>query len=401
MNILYLHQYFKTPAQPGGTRSYWITKELISRGHKVTVISSSLFFSEKNAKKNIDGIEVIYINAPYKNTMGPFRRFLSFSQFMVKATWIALFAKDIDLVIATSTPLTIGLPALVLRLFKRIPYIFEVRDLWPEVPIQMGGLKNPLLINLAISFEKLIYKKALHIIALSPGMQEGIIKKGAAPEKISMIPNMAKIDKFWPREPNQKILKEYSINPQSFKVIHFGSMNIANGLDYILKAALIIKQEIKDSNIEFIFLGDGRDKKRCTEIVERDGLKSVFFLDKVPMDITSEIVNICNISLVPFLNLPVLATNSPNKLFDSLSAGKPVIVNSAGWTKDMVEIHKIGAYVNPNKPDELAQLIISWKDKPEEVKNMGKNARDLALRKYDKKILCKQFADIVDYYIKK
>lgn len=396
MRVLYIHQFFKTPAQPGGTRSYWIANELIKRGYEVTMISSSLFTSEKKTIKNEDGINVIYLNAPYKNTMGVFRRFISFMQFMIRATCVALKQKDIELVIATSTPLTIGFPALVLGFVKKTPFIFEVRDLWPEVPIQMGGLKNPILKKLAISLEKYIYKKAEHIIALSPGMKYGIVKAGIPSEKISMIPNMAKIDKFWPRDINEDIFKEYSLKPDTFKVIHFGSMNIANGLDYILNAVIFLNQQMNENSIEFIFLGDGRDKYRCIEIVKKNKLKNVHFFKKVPMDITSELVNLCHASLVTFLNLPILSTNSPNKLFDSLSAGKPIIVNSNGWTKDMVEKYNIGAYVNPEKPEELAKLIIEWKNNPELVKQMGQNARKLAIEKYDKSILCKEFLDIVD-----
>jgi len=228
MKVLYLHQYFTTPQEPGGTRSYWISQELISRGHEIVMISSSQKIAQKKIEKIIDDIKVIYLKVPYDNKMSIFQRLISFIKFMFRSTREVLKQKDVDLVIATSTPLTIGFPALVVNWFKKTPYLFEVRDLWPEVPIQMGGLKNPVLKKLAITFEKRIYKKAKHIVALSPGMRDGIIVAGTPAEKVSMIPNMAKIDKFWPRDPNSSVCEMFNLNKDTFKVIHFGEIGRAS-----------------------------------------------------------------------------------------------------------------------------------------------------------------------------
>src|SRR5690606_6991936 len=147
-----------------------------------------------------------------------------FLEFMWRSSTIALKMKNIDLVIATSTPLTVGLPALLLKKIKRIPFIFEVRDLWPEVPIQMKGIKNPLIIKLLKWFEKAIYKNASHVVALSPGMAEGVIKREIDEKKVSIIPNMAKIECFWPREKNLQLIKDFGLRENSFKIIHFGSL---------------------------------------------------------------------------------------------------------------------------------------------------------------------------------
>lgn len=395
--ILYLHQYFKTPSQPGGTRSYWIARELISRKHEVTMIAGNQNISKRKEVHEIDGIRVIYLRIPYDNSMGIIRRLWSFFNFMVASTVTAFNQKHVDLVIATSTPLTIGFPALVMNWIKRVPFLFEVRDLWPEVPIQMGGLRNSFLIKLARKFEKLLYEKAIHIVALSPGMKDGVVNTGIDSEKVSMIPNMAKIDKFWPRKVNSSFFDKYRINQNSFKVIHFGAMGQANGLEYIIEVAGLLQND-DINHINFLFLGDGAVKKQLEERAEDEGLENVFFLGKRPMDETSEIVNACDVSLVTFKNLPILTTNSPNKLFDSLSAGKPIIVNSNGWTKKMVEDYKCGFFVSPSNPKELKDLLLKICGDKDKLRMLGMNSRKLAENKYDKSILCKKFVDLIESF---
>lgn len=392
MKILYIHQYFTTPKEPGGTRSYWISKELIKDGHKVTMLTTSSKIESKTERVNVDGIDVIYLKVPYSQYMSVFKRLLSFMSFMLKSAWMALKEKDVNLVIATSTPLTIGFPALVVKKIKKTPFLFEVRDLWPEVPIQMGGLKNELLINLALWFEKTIYKNAIHIIALSPGMSEGVIKRDIAPEKVSMIPNMSKIDVFGSREKNWALGGKLGLKKDTFKVVYFGAMGLANGMDYIIDGIEHLKD---DKEIEFVFMGGGSSEPALKEKCESLGIRNLHFLGGFGLEELSEIVNICDTSLVTFADLPILATNSPNKLFDSLSAGKPIIVNSPGWTKDLVEQNECGLFVDPKNPKDLADKIVFLKENPEKCTLFGSNARRLAETKYDKSILCRKFADVV------
>jgi glycosyltransferase involved in cell wall biosynthesis len=392
MKILYIHQYFRTPRERGGNRSYWIAQELIKNGYKVTMLTTSTDISSKIEKKTINGIDVIYLKTPYNQKMNFLDRLSSFLSFMFRATRVAIKMNKIDLVIATSTPLTIGFPALVLKKVKKTPYIFEVRDLWPEVPIQMGGLKNPYLIKFANWFEKYIYENACHIVALSPGMADGVRRKGVLDSKISIISNMAKIDAFWSREKNFDLMEHFGLRKDSFKVIHFGALGLANGAMTIIESAKLLKGS---SEIEFVFIGGGSTEEDLIKECKKHGITNVHFLGSFAMDKTSEIVNICDLSVVSFMDLPILFTNSPNKLFDSLSAGKPIIVNSAGWTKDLVEQSNCGFYVDPNRPQELVDRILYLQLNPEIVNNMGIASRKLAERKYDKSILSKQFVDVV------
>ena len=392
MNILYVHQYFVTPQEPGGTRSYWLAQELIKNGHKVTMLTSSSKFSEDIKVVQVDGIEVVYIKEDYDQNMSVSRRLKAFLKFMYKSSVLGLKQKDIDLVIATSTPLTIGIPALILKWFKNKPFVFEVRDLWPEVPIQMGAIKNSWTIKTTRLLEKTIYKNASRVIALSPGMQDGVVKY-IPKEKTSMIPNMAKMDEFWPRGKNDQLMEKLGLKIDSFKVVHFGSLGLANGAHSIIESAKLLKNR---EDIEFLFVGGGSTENDLIEEVEKNNLKNVKFLGKFPMTDVSEIVNFSDVSVISFLDLPILYTNSPNKLFDFLSAGKPIIVNSAGWTKDIAEEYHCGYYVNPNHPEELVQKVLYLKDNPDVVDKMGQNARKLAETVYDKSILCKKFVEVIE-----
>lgn len=392
MNILYIHQYFNTPEESAATRSYWISQELIKDGHQITMITSSSEICEAEIEKQIDGIRVIYLKEPYDQGMSLAKRLKAFFGFVRKSIRVVKKQRGIDLVIATSTPLTVGLIALYVKQFRKIPYIFEVRDLWPEVPIQMGAFKNPFIINAARWLEKKIYRNAEHVVALSPGMQDGVIKY-IHPDRVSMIPNMSKIDKFWPRKKDLELMRELGLKKYSFKIVHFGSLGLANGAASIIESARYLEN---DRTIEFIFIGGGSQEQELKNLCLKYELTNVRFLGHFPMQQTSEIVNFCDISIVSFKDLPILYTNSPNKFFDSLSAGKPIIVNSAGWTKKIVEEYGCGAYVNPGKPGELVSKIRYFQAHPDIVIQMGRKSRELAENKYDKSILCKQFVEVVN-----
>lgn len=360
-------------------------------GHQVTMITTSPSINQKMKIEFIDGVKVIYLRVPYDQSMGLLARLKSFLSFMIKSSLAALKEKSIDFTIATSTPLTVGFPALILKWVAKKPFIFEVRDLWPEVPIQMGALRNPFLIKMLRKLERIIYREATHIVALSPGMKDGILKY-VEKKKVSMIPNMAKIEVFGNRDKKIKLHKQLKFKSDTFKVVHFGALGKANGAMSIIETAIILKN---NPSIEFVFLGGGANEKDLKIKCIKHDLNNVKFLGNFPMNITAEIVNLCDVSIVSFLDLPILYTNSPNKFFDSLSAGKPIIVNSAGWTKELVEKYNCGKYVDPKNPSDLANVIQEFKNSPEKVKEFGMASRRLAEDKFDKSILCKEFVSVV------
>jgi len=397
MRLLYIHQYFKTPDEPGGTRSYWIAKALVEKGHDVTMLTGNTINSSQKLieKKSIDGIKVVYIRNTYSNKMKSMARILSFIKFSILSTFAALRIRKVDLVFATSTPLTIGIPALFLKWFKRKRYVFEVRDLWPEFPIQMGAIKSNFLKTILYSFEKLIYKNSEYVITLSPGMKEGVDKYKINGLKTTVISNMSKPNEFYPRPANIDIIKQFNIDTNNFNVIYFGAMGLANGLDFIIKAAKVAK-DIAAKKVQFILVGSGYCEKELKEMSQEYNLENVSFLGEHPMNIVSELVNICNCSFVCFRKLEILNTNSPNKFFDSLSAAKPIIVNSTGWTKELVENNNCGLFVNPDEPKDLIKKIQFLITNKQVYAEMCNNSRNLAISDFHRNKLVNKVINILE-----
>ena len=397
MKIVYIHQYFCTPEEPGATRSYWFARELVKRGHEVVMVTSTNAAHPNAGREVIDGIEVEYVKNEYSNYFSQWKKVWSFVRFMRSSIVRASKEGNVDVVYATSTPLTVGIVALWLKWRKGWKYIFEVRDLWPEFPIQVGAIKNRFVIWALRRLEKKIYAKAEFVVALSPGMRDGVLQAGTPMDKVCVIPNMSKPDEFYPHKRSQEIVERFGLRTDKFNIVHFGSMGVANGLMYIIDAAQLLRDKHID-DVNFVFIGDGATLPKLQARVEQEGLRNVQFLGEYKMSVVSEIVNCCDASITSFLDLSILYTNSPNKLFDSLSAGKPIIVNSAGWTKDLVEKENCGCYVDPHNPQDFVDKILVMKGNKDLLEMWGKNARRLSLEVFDKAKLSKQMAEIVEKY---
>ena len=398
MKVLYIHQYFNTPGEYGGGRSYWISKELLRRGHHVTMITSTKTNHPNGKRIDVDGIDVVYVKSPhYDNHLSIARKIWAFVGFVFQGIRACMKEKDVDLVYATSTPLTVGAIALWLKWWKGWRYVFEVRDLWPEFPIEIGAVKNGLAIWWLRKFERRIYNQAEHIIALSPGMKEGVIKAGTPEWKVTMVSNMSNIEMFYPHEANMEIANIFGIDRSKFNVVYFGSLGRANGLLYIIEAARRLK-DMLDDTVCFLLLGSGATDSIIEEKISEYKLTNVRLMGRHKMGVVAEVVNCCDASIVTFLNLSVLNTNSPNKFFDSLAAGKPVIVNSSGWTKDIVEKNNCGFYTDPEKPEQLAEKLLDVKDDKQLRETWGDNARKLALEEYNKDILTAKLAEVLEKY---
>jgi len=405
IRILYIHQYFSTRLGTTGTRSYEFSKYFISKGHDVTVITSNFALnsiieidrSKFIQKINIEGINLIIINIKYSNYMNYHRRIFSFILFTLFSSYMAIKQKNIDVVFSTSTPLTIGIPGILLSRLKKIPFVFEIRDLWPDIPIAIGAIKNKLLITLARYLEKICYREAKKIIVLSKGMLEFLKKRKVPLAKLIIIPNCADLELFKPEKKNNELRKVFNLE-HKFIAIHSGAMGYVNGLEIVVNSAKILKEK-KENNIVFLLIGDGKEKQRLKQLVKLWGLKNVLILDAVPREKLPEILATANLGLMLVRNIKIFETNSANKFFDYLSAGKPILVNYGGWMKEVLEHYKAGVSVEPDNPRAMVETILKLKDDPKWCEEMGRNARKLAEDKFDRIKLTKRLEKIFDEVI--
>jgi glycosyltransferase involved in cell wall biosynthesis len=387
MRILYIHQYFNTPEEGGGTRSYEFARSLVKRGHKVTILTGSkLNDSLANGKKKtdeyIEGVHVIYLKTPYSTYMPFKKRLYSFMDFSIRAILAGIRIKRYDLIFATSTPLTVAIPGIILSFLRRVPMVFEVRDLWPEVPIQIGVIKNSLLIKFLRWFEAFTYRHSNHIIALSPGMAKGILATGVAIDKVTMIPNFCNLDFFKPEKSNINNLGklEYNNNPI---IAYCGAISYANNLELIIHAAEKL-QKMNNPAI-FVIAGEGSLKPKLEKLTKVKKLKNVVFLGKINKYEVVELYRKAIACLILFKNLPILSTNSPNKFFDALAAGRPIITNMGGWIGNLVENYKIGFSLENDNPQAIIEAVEKLTSmNKNQLEEMGQNARELAAEKFNR-----------------
>ncbi len=400
MHILYLHQYFATPDGATGTRSYEFARRWVRAGHNVTVITGHYDIGGLKYTKEpqlIDGIKIFISGAKYSNKMSFLKRITVFISFIFSAFVRGLRQKNVDVVLATSTPLTIGIPAVLLKWVKNRPFVFEVRDQWPEIPIEMGIIRNKLLIKLLLWLEKTIYKNASAIIALSPGMAEGIkAVLGKVEKPVAVIPNSCDIEVFSPDIDGSDIRKRKGWQ-NKFMLLHTGAIGKANGLDFLIDAA----QKLKDNkDINFVIIGDGSEKQRLAETAEKLKLGNVEFLESVSKRDLPKYIAAADVSLVIFANYPVLEHNSANKFFDSLAAGKPILLNYSGWQRKILEGHQAGFGCEQGDLQKFCDNILYLYNARQSLENMGMNSRQLAVNMFNRDALAEKVLEILKSFKK-
>lgn len=390
MRILYFHQYFLTPEQAGGTRSYEMAKRLVARGHQVTMVTSDYGLKPKPGKREvkvINGMRVIYLPVPYSNDMGFARRILAFGLFVLRSSQCAL-QEPCDIVFATSTPLTITVPGLIASTRRRVPYVFEVRDMWPDVPIAMGFLKNRLAQRFALWLEAVTYRRARHIVALAPGMKDEIVAKGIASSKISVIPNGCDVELFAAaRDTGAEDLRKQL--PESARgatlVVFAGMLGLANGVRYLADLAAAMSRLTPD--VVFIVCGHGKDRDLLERQATTSGVmgKTFFMLGSTPKVDVARWMTIASASICLFSGPEVLFRNAvQNKFFDSLAAGLPVACNFIGWQTRIASEADVGVYLDPQDADLGAKALLDALSSPDWLGAARSKCLELATTRFNR-----------------
>lgn len=384
MKIVYFYQYFSTPKGSWGTRVYEFTKEWVEQGHEVTVVTSIYSKSDLVASKLIedqkfDGIKVKVLNVKIDNKQPFLKRIWSFLLYSLLSSYYAL-TLPADIVIASSGPITVGLPGLIAKYIRGRKLVFETRDLWPEGAIELGIIKNKSVQNFAYWFEKVCYKASSYIITLSPGMTQNIQRRFVI-KNIIDVTNAANIALFsTPKDlPTSGLLsKKYAI--------YTGNIGEVNNSYWLYNAAKELKG-LGREDIKIVLIGEGQQREELEALANREGVTNFIRLGLMPKSDLVAYVQHAFASLVPLKGSPVLDTSSPNKFFESLAAGVPVIQNTQGWMKDFLVEHQVGLTLDPNDPKQLARALIKLNDDTEATRAMGVRALDVAIKYFDKDYL--------------
>ena len=402
LKILYFHQHFSTPAGKTGTRSYEMAKAARRKGHEVLVVCGSFDASytglegefEKGFRRGlVDGIEVMEFHMPYSNDQSLFDRTLIFLKFSFFATMVAL-KERYDLIFCTSTPLTIALPGIFSKWIRRKPFVFEVRDLWPELPKAMKVITNPLVLGLMSALEFFAYRSADACIALAPGIAEGIQKKGGPKGDIHLIPNGCDLKLFNSSIGDRWRPKE--LEGKGFIAIFTGAHGVANGLDAVLDTGVELKRRNR-MDITLAFIGQGKLKPALIERAKREGLQNCIFLDPVPKEKLARLMNEVDLGLMILANVPAFYRGtSPNKFFDYIASGLPVLNNYSGWLADLISENDCGFVVEPDNAIMFADVLERIADHRTILKAKGENARALAKRNFDRNLLSDEWIAVLE-----
>ncbi len=424
MHILYIHQHFATPAGSTGTRSYEFARRWVKAGHKVTLITGHYDVGGLQVagalyrKQNIEGINVIIVGTKYSNKQSYLRRVTSFLSFCLLSIYAGMRTKSVDVIYASSTPLTVGIPAMVIKWVKCVPFVFEVRDQWPEIPIELSIITNSFLIKILLWLEKTVYRNCSSLIALSPGQADGIravlqsscVVRDAYREKentqyairntqykpITVIPNSCDTDVFMPDIDGSAVRQRRGWKDK-LVLLHAGAMGKVNGLDFVIDAA----ERLKDhSDIIFVLIGDGNQKLSLESKVKKLDLANVEILPSVPKQQLPEILAAADIALVVIANYPIIEHNCANKFFDGLSAGKPVLLNYSGWQRRILEGNEAGFGCDLCNLDQFVEKVLYLNSHSRQVEQMGKNARRVAVKNFNRDDLAKQALELISSVIR-
>ena len=358
-----------------------MARRLVAGGHTVTLITGTHAPSEVDPEITSSGISIIYLGVPYSSEMSYTRRILSFCYFAVAASRVGATVPA-DVVYASSTPLTVAIPAIWSAKRRRVSMVFEVRDLWPEVPIALGALRNPVVRWVAQRLADVAYEKASKIVALSPDMADGVCLRGVDPAKVSIIPNGCDLELF-SSSTEQPPPEVKHIFDHKRVVLYPGAFGRVNGLEWLIEVAAETNRQ--NGDIRFVLIGTGPREDDLRELAARRGIlgECVFFLDPIAKNAMPYLFNHSGAVISTVADVPELSANSANKVFDALASGRPVIVNHEGWLAGVIRDSGSGLVLPRNVPKAASQLV-SFMGDQETLVQAGKAALHLARTRFNR-----------------
>jgi glycosyltransferase involved in cell wall biosynthesis len=398
MNILLVSEYFPPEIGAGSNRAYELSKRWVESGSRVTVITGFPDYPDGiipehyrghiYLTENIDGIKVIRTFTIPAPNRGFFRRVLSFISFMLSSVIQgSITCGKQDLLIATSPPFFVGIAGYLISKIKRIPFVFEVRDLWPESIIQLGQLKNKLIIKLLELVESYLYKNSSHIIPVANSSAEVLEQKGISREKITVIKNGFNFDSFNDTFIDSELKSKLGLE-NKIVVSYIGTIGLSHNLDSVIEVADKLSNH---QNIKFLIIGDGAERENLIKLSETFGLINVSFIKKVVREQIYNYYWLSDILLVPLKGLTIFKKVIPSKIFEIMACKKPILLSVDGEARQLVESACAGIFVEPENSTDLSEKIILLSKDEELRKKLGENGRKFAEKYYHRNVLADQY----------
>lgn len=398
-HLLIIHQAFSSLNDTGGTRHFEFAKHLIRSGSKVTVVTSGMnYLTAKKAsyhdKATAASSEPTIVCAPtlnlwHKSFAG---RVIAFLSFMISSTVTALRMSKVDLVMGTSPPIFQAFSAYAVAKLKRRPFLLEIRDLWPDFAIDIGILKNPILIDISRRAERFLYEHADHVLVNSPAYVSHVLEKGIPKEKVSLIPNGVDPDMFDPNENGLTFRLRFGLQGK-FIVTYAGALGMANDIPTILRAA---RRLGNDSELVFVIVGDGKDHSTLEKWVHDEGLGNVIFTGPLPKSAIPAALAASDVCLATLKNIPMFRMTYPNKVFDYMAAGRPVVLAIDGVIREVVERAAAGLYVPPGDDQQLAAAIAHLKQDSDSRRKMGRSGRTFVEKHFNRRDHAIEFRSLIE-----
>ena len=393
MKVLIFYQYFTTPKGAWSTRVYEMARRWVESGDRVTVVTSVYDKSDLRPSRlverfDVDGIDVVVLNVQLSNKDGVLKRLYTFLAYALLASWYAV-RHPADVVVASSGPPTVGIPGLVARYLARRPFVFEIRDLWPDSPVQLGLLTKPWMIRMARAFEHRCYEAASHVIACSPGQADGV--RSADPDvPVTVVSNAADLE-LMQQVQARDTLPDWAADPY---VVYAGTMGRANDCWQLVRAAEALQRHGR-GGINIVLIGDGGQRPELEQYAKEHGVTNIKFLGLKPKSEVITWLHHAAASILCLKSIPVFDTVSPNKLFDSFAVGVPVIHTTQGWIKDLLDEEECGITAEPDNAEAMADAICHLVDSPEVRDRMGLEARRVAEEQFDRDMLAKKMRRVL------
>lgn len=398
MKVVLIHQAFRTGDEGGGTRHYELLRRWVEEGHDATVIASDVSYldgarSSGGSVSMSDGIEIQRVKM-YRNIHRSFvHRLLGFLSFMMSSFWAGFRAsKNADVIMGTSPPLFQAVSAWGVAALRRKPFLLEIRDLWPDFAIEMGVLRNPLLVFLSRRLECFLYARATKILVNSPAFIDYLVDtRKIAKQKIHLIANGVDGSMFDPHARNEDMRKSWGIQDQ-FTVLYAGAIGPANDLPTYVRAAEKLKNH---QHVRFVIVGDGKDRKKVTELIDELQLTNIQWHGVVGKSEMAAVLSAADACVAILQGLPMFRTVYPNKVFDYMAAGRPTILAIDGVIRAVVEESDGGVFVQPEKPQELSDAILAMASDPQRAKEQGLQAREYVTQNFDRSKHASEFIDLL------